>query len=438
MELQGFSTFRIAVCDLNGLMRGKRLTALDHPKLATDQIRMPLSALNVDLWGCDIDESPLVFKTGDADGFLRPTERGLLPMPWLTQKSALVPMWMFNENGTPFSGDPRHALAQVLDRFAKRGWQVIAATELEFYLVDDSGSSLLPVINPTNKRRLNASDTLSLQQLDDFDAFFSDLYQSCDTLGIAAQTATSECGVGQFEMSISHCDAMRMADDTWLFKTLVKGLARKHGMAATFMAKPFMHDAGNGLHIHFSVLDEDGRNIFDDGSESGSELLRYAVAGCLSSMQASTLAFAPYENSYLRLIPGAHAPTNVCWAYENRTVAIRIPAGNPKARRIEHRVAGGDINPYLMISLVLGAAMVGIEDEMIPPEPINGNAYDQTFDQLALDLASAISSFETDPVIARILPGPLIENFSLTKRQEATAFGSISADKHWETSLEKV
>ena len=304
--------------------------------------------------------------------------------------------------------------------------------------MDDSGSSLLPVINPTNKRRLNASDTLSLQQLDDFDAFFSDLYQSCDTLGIAAQTATSECGVGQFEMSISHCDAMRMADDTWLFKTLVKGLARKHGMAATFMAKPFMHDAGNGLHIHFSVLDEDGRNIFDDSSESGSELLRYAVAGCLSSMQASTLAFAPYENSYLRLIPGAHAPTNVCWAYENRTVAIRIPAGNPKARRIEHRVAGGDINPYLMISLVLGAAMVGIEDEMIPPEPINGNAYDQTFDQLALDLASAISSFETDPVIARILPGPLIENFGLTKRQEATAFGLISADKHWETSLEKV
>ena len=438
MELQEFSTFRVAACDLNGLMRGKRLRALDQAKLANDQIRMPLSALNVDLWGCDIDDSPLVFESGDADGFLRPTERGPLPMPWLTQKSALVPMWMFSEDGAPFAGDPRHALAQVLDRYAKRGWQVMAATELEFYLVDDSGSSLLPAINPINKRRLNASDTLSLQQLDDFDAFFSNLYQSCDALGIAAQAATSECGVGQFEISISHCDAMRMADDTWLFKTLARGLARKYGMAATFMAKPFMHDAGNGLHIHFSVLDEDGRNIFDDGSNSGSELLRHAIAGCLSSMQASTLVFAPYENSYLRLISGAHAPTSVCWAYENRTAAIRIPAGNPNARRIEHRVAGGDINPYLMMSLILGAAMVGIEDEMIPPEPISGNAYDQTFDQLAPDLATAISSFENDPIIARILPGPLIENFSLTKRQEATAFGSISADEHWKTSLEKV
>ncbi len=438
MELKDFSTFRIAACDLNGVMRGKRLPALDYPKLATDQIRMPLSALNVDIWGCDIAESPLVFESGDADGFLRPTERGPLPMPWLTQSSVLVPMWMFNEDGTPFSGDPRHALAQVLDRYTKCGWQVIAATELEFYLVDDSGSSLLPVVNPTNKSRLSASDTLSLQQLDDFDAFFSDLYQSCDTLGIAAQAATSECGVGQFEMSISHCDAMRMADDTWLFKTLVKGLARKHGMAATFMAKPFMHDAGNGLHIHFSVLDEDGRNIFDDGSDSGSKFLSRAVAGCLSSMQASTLAFAPYENSYLRLVPDAHAPTNICWAHENRTSAIRIPAGNPKARRIEHRVAGGDINPFLMMSLVLGAAMVGIEDEMIPPEPISGNAYDQTLDQLAPDLGKAISSFENDPVVARILPGPLIENLSLTKQQEAITFASISADQHWKTSLEKV
>ena len=438
MELKDFSTFRIAACDLNGVMRGKRLPALDYPKLATDQIRMPLSALNVDIWGCDIAESPLVFESGDADGFLRPTERGPLPMPWLTQSSMLVPMWMFNEDGTPFSGDPRHALAQVLDRYTKCGWQVIAATELEFYLVDDSGSSLLPVVNPTNKSRLSASDTLSLQQLDDFDAFFSDLYQSCDTLGIAAQAATSECGVGQFEMSISHCDAMRMADDTWLFKTLVKGLARKHGMAATFMAKPFMHDAGNGLHIHFSVLDEDGRNIFDDGSDSGSKFLSRAVAGCLSSMQASTLAFAPYENSYLRLVPDAHAPTSICWAHENRTSAIRIPAGNPKARRIEHRVAGGDINPFLMMSLVLGAAMVGIEDEMIPPEPISGNAYDQTLDQLAPDLAKAISSFENDPVVARILPGPLIENLSLTKQQEAITFASISADQHWKTSLEKV
>lgn len=438
MELQEFSTFRVAACDLNGQMRGKRLPALDHSKIASDQIRMPLSALNVDLWGCDIDDSPLVFESGDADGFLRPTERGPIAMPWLAQKSALVPMWMFSEDGGPFAGDPRHALAQVLDRYAKRGWQVIGATELEFYLVDDTGSSLLPVINPTNKRRLNAADTLSLQQLDDFDEFFSDVYQACGNLEIAAQAATSECGIGQFEMSISHCDAMRMADDTWLFKTLVKGLARKHGMAATFMAKPFLHDAGNGLHMHFSVLDEDGQNIFDDGSDRGSEILHHAVAGCLGAMASSTLVFAPYENSYLRLVPEAHAPTSVCWAYENRTAAIRIPAGSSKARRIEHRVAGGDINPYLMMSLILGAAMVGIEDEMDPPEPISGNAYDQTFDQLASDLATAISIFETDPIIARILPGPLIENLCLTKQQEKTTFSLISADDHWQTCLKKV
>lgn len=438
MELEEFSTFRVAVCDLNGIMRGKRLPILGHPKLRTDHIRMPLSVLNVDLWGRDIEDSPFVFESGDADGFLKPTERGPVPMPWLSQKSAIIPMWMFSEDGSAFAGDPRHALAQVLDLYVNRGWQVMAATELEFYLVDDRKSELLPVINPTNKRRLDASDTLSLQQLEDFDAFFSDVYEACDELGIVAEAATSECGIGQFEMSISHKDAMRIADDTWLFKFLIKRLARKHDMVATFMAKPYPNDVGNGLHMHFSILNEDGQNIFDDGSDSGSPLLHHAVAGCLKSMQASSLVFAPYENSYRRLTPKAHAPTGVCWAYENRTAAIRIPAGNPKARRIEHRVAGGDINPYLLMSLILGAAMVGIEDEILPQKPINGNAYDQTLRQLPLCMNTAISSFENDPIIARILPGLLIENFCLTKRQEVLTFEMIPADQHWVTSLEKV
>ena len=309
---------------------------------------------------------------------------------------------------------------------------------MEFYLVDDSNGQMRAPINPLSGRPLQNSAVLGVWQLDAFDAFFTELYKACDLMGIAVQSATSEVGLGQFEMSLNHCDAMRAADDAWLFKTLVKGLARKHQMAATFMAKPYGEDAGNGLHAHFSIIDEDGHNIFDDGSEAGSELLLQAVAGCLAAMRASTLVFAPHSNSYQRITPGLHAPTGVCWAYENRTAALRIPGGPPSSRRIEHRVACGDINPYLMLSVVLGAALAGIEEGLTPPAPITGNAYDQEMPQLATDWTTAMALFESDPMIARILPGPLIENFCMTKQQEYDKLQNIPEEDHWKIYLETV
>ena len=298
MDLDDFDTFRIATCDLNGQMRGKRMPQKDQGKLASGDLRMPLSVLNVDIWGADIANSPLLFASGDGDGYLLPTNRGPVPMPWLDQPSALVGMWMFEEDGRPFEGDPRHALAQILDCYAARGWQVVAATELEFYLIDDSAESPRPPKDPASNRKVDSSAILSLQQLDAFEAFFSELYQSCAQMGINAQAASSEAGIGQFEISLQHGDALRIADDTWLFKTLLKGVARKHGYAASFMAKPYPNDAGNGLHLHFSVLDEAGENIFDDGTKQGSPLLQNAVAGCLATMRAATLGFAPHANSY--------------------------------------------------------------------------------------------------------------------------------------------
>ena len=438
MDLEKLGTFRVAACDLNGQMRGKRLPSDYASKLSNGGVRMPLSALVLDIWGEDSLNSPLVFESGDGDGSMVPTERGAVPMPWLQTPSALVPMWMFTDNGSAFEADPRHALARVLDRFANKGWQVIAATEMEFYLVDDSNGQLRAPINPLSGRPLHSNAVLSVSQLDAFDGFFTELYAACELMGIAVQSATSEVGLGQFEVSLNHCDAMRAADDAWLFKILVKGLARKHQMAATFMAKPYLEEAGNGLHVHFSVIDEDGKNIFDDGSESGSDLLHQAVAGCLAAMTASTLVFAPHSNSYQRITPGAHAPTGVCWAYENRTAALRIPGGPPAARRIEHRVACGDINPYLMLSVVLGAALAGIEDGLSPPTPITGNAYDQDMPQLATDWTTAMSLFESDPMIARILPGALIENFCITKQQEYDKLQTVPEEEHWKVYLETV
>ena len=432
-------TIRVAAADLNGQARGKRLSARFADKITREGTRFPLSVLNLDIWGEDIENSPLVFETGDADGLLLPTERGFLPMPWLEAPTALLPLWMFREDGRPYAGDPRHALAAVLARYADRGLTPVVATELEFYLIDDSGKDLRAPVSPRSGKRRPGADTLALRALDAFDRFFTDLYDGCEAMDIPADTAISEAGIGQFEINLLHGrDALKAADDAWLFKLLVKGVARRHGFAASFMAKPYPDYSGNGMHAHFSLLDRDGRNVFSDGGPAGSEMLRQAVAGCLSGLRDCTLIFAPHANSYDRLVPGAHAPNGICWAYENRTAAIRIPSGSAEARRIEHRVAGGDVNPYLLLASILGAALTGIEDGLSPPAPVTGNAYAQNLPRLPPTWQEAIDIFAESALVARILPGELIRNLVLTKRQELHYMGETSPEEMVELYLDTV
>ncbi|WP_299751463.1 glutamine synthetase family protein [uncultured Tateyamaria sp.] len=430
---------RVAAADLNGVARGKRMPVRFANKVTESGTRFPMSVLNLDIWGEDIEDSPLVMETGDRDGVLRPTERGFVPMPWLNTPTGLLPIWMFHEDGRPFMGDPRHALAAVQNRFAAKGLTPVVAVELEFFLIDDTGNRLRVPPSPRSGKRRVAGEILSMRTLDAFDDFFTELYDACEAMDIPADTAISESGLGQFEINLMHqADALKAADDAWLFKMLVKGLARKHGFAASFMAKPYPDYAGNGLHMHFSVLDKDGKNIFDDGGEAGTDALRHAVQGCLAAMPGSMLIFAPHANSYARLVPGAHAPTGIAWAYENRTAAIRIPSGPSAARRIEHRVAGGDVNPYLSIAAVLGAALNGMEDAQDPPAPITGNAYAQDLEQVPSTWEDAMAAFADSPHIARIFDAELIRNMDMTKRQEARYMAELTPDEQTEIYLDSV
>ncbi len=408
-------------------------------KVLTEGTRFPMSVLNLDIWGEDIENSPLVFETGDCDGVLHPTERGFVPMPWLEAPTALLPIWMYGTDGAPFAGDPRHALAQIRDRYKARGWTPVVAVELEFFLIDDSGRHLQVPPSPRSGKRRTAGDILSIRALDAFDGFFTELYECCDAMDIPADAAISEAGLGQFEINLLHqSDLMKAADDAWLFKMLVKGLARRHGFAASFMAKPYPDASGNGMHAHFSVLDGDGQNIFDDGGPAGTDALQQALAGCLDVMQDSTLLFAPHANSYARLIPGAHAPNALSWAYDNRTAALRVPASAPAARRIEHRVAGGDVNPYLALAAILGAALDGIERGATPPPPITGNAYDQDLPMLPGTWDEAIDRFEKSAAMRRLFSDTLIDNFVMCKRQEAQGMAQLSDDEQTALYLDTV
>lgn len=433
-------TIRVAAADLNGQARGKRMSARFANKVEIEGTRFPLSVLNLDIWGEDIEDSPLVFESGDKDGVLLPTERGFTPMPWLQgAPTALLPMWMFHEDGRPFDGDPRQALARVLERYKAKGLTPVVATEMEFYMVDDSARQLRVPRSPRSGKRRPGAETLALRALDAFDIFFSELYEACEAMDIPADTAISEAGLGQFEINLMHSDdALKAADDAWLFKLLVKGLARRHGFAASFMAKPYDDYAGNGMHTHFSMLDAAGENIFDDGSTAGTDVMRHAIAGCLAAIPESTLLFAPHGNSYDRLVPGSHAPTRICWGYDNRTAAVRVPGGAHKARRIEHRVSGGDVNPHLMIAAILGAALIGMEDEMAAPPPITGNAYAQNLPEMPGDWGTAIDTFAASPLMKRIFPEELVRNLTLTKRQELRDSEDLTPEEQVELYLDTV
>ena len=432
-------SLRAAVCDLNGVMRGKRIPLEQAEKVLSGGLRMPLSVVGVDIWGEDITNSPLVFTTGDADGLCESTGRGILPMDWTAEPTALIPLWLREESGAPFGGDPRRALASVVDRYKAHGLTAVVAMELEFYLYDPSDARPQAPISPVTGKRLDADSVLSIDEIDDFGAFFRDVYAACEQQGVPADSAIAENGIGQFEINLLHvADPLKAADDAVLFKRIVKGVARKHGFAASFMAKPYGGRSGSGLHVHFSLLDKKGKNVFNDGTDQGSSTMRHAVGGLIEAMAETTLLFAPHFNSYRRLRPGTHAPSAAAWGYENRTVALRIPGGSYEARRIEHRVAGADANPYLVLAGILGGALIGIERETAPPDPVTGDAYALKQKSLPPDWASAINAFATGEIVAAALPTMLRDMLVACKRQEMNTFALQVTDFEYETYLDMV
>ena len=429
----------VALCDINGVMRGKRIPLSQLDKLLSGGLRMPQSACTVDIWGHDIEGSELVFESGDADGVCHVTERGLIARMEGAKPSAMFQIMISLEDGTPIPTDPRQALASVVNQFKDKGLTAVVATELEFYLTSVQDGFVQAPTLPNAHQSTTSGNVLSVAELDSLSDFLDDVYAACRTQDIPADAAISEGGAGQFEINLLHCaDPLKAADDAVLFKAVVKDVARKHGFSATFMAKPFGNQPGNGMHVHFSVLDDDGKNIFDDGTDTGSDVLRFAVAGLLEAMQESTLIFAPHLNSYRRMRPNSHAPTSAAWGYENRTCAIRIPGGASVARRIEHRVSGADSNPYLVLTAILGAALNGMDAQVEPTAPITGSAYHARAPTLPLDWNSAITAFAAGKTMHDVLGQQLVRLFAQAKQQELQHFLSIISDAEYHTYLETV
>ena len=423
---------RAVTFDINGVMRGKRLPIGQLKKTVNGGIRMPLSLANLDIWGRDIANSKWVFESGDADGGSRWTGRGPLPMTWTDREAAMVPLCLTYNDGRPFDGDPRNVLAAVLDKFSARGLHPVAAFEMEFYLADPTwhdGPAPETAASPLTGAINIREGVLSVDDLNDHDALLNEIYDCCGMQDVAADAAISEAGLGQFEINLLHGpDCLKVADDAVLFKQIAKGVARKHGLAASFMAKPYADRPGNGMHVHLSVIDQQEQNIFDDGSEDGSQLMQHAVAGLLAAMPESMLIFAPHHNSYRRFAIESHAPLAACWGYENRTAALRIPLGPPQQRRIEHRVAGADTNPYLVLATILAGVLAGLDQAKPPPPPIEGSAYDAELSSLPVTWQTAHDAFATGSVLGDLLPDVFRHMLLDCKAQEMRRFAAdISA-----------
>lgn len=427
--------------DLNGILRGKRVPARALDRIFAEGIRFPRSALALDIWGHDVPANGLVWECGDSDGICRPCGPGLVPVVWSDRPRLQMLTTMFNLDGSPFLVDPRQALSRVVEGFRSRGLTPMVATELEFYLMagDSAGSGPpRPPRAPRTGHELDGANALSMDELDEFDAVLTGIRDACEAQGLPSDATTVENGLGQFEINLDHvADPLLAADHAVLLRRAVRAVARRHGLHATFMAKPYGDMAGSGFHLHCSMIDAQGRNVFDDGTPEGSALLRQAIAGMIALMPQSMLIFAPHLNSYRRFQPGMHAPTGVGWGYENRTMSLRIPASSNPARRFEHRPAGADGNPYLVIAAILAGALHGLENQLEPPSPLTGNAYGEgaAVTPLPLSWESAIAAFRSGTVLRRYLGDSFIEAFAACKAQELTKLGQRVTDVEYATYL---
>ncbi len=434
------SVLEAFVVDVNGIARGKWVPAERTAEVMAKGVALPRSVYALDVWGCDVPEAGLCAGTGDPDGICMPVEGTLLPVSWLTRPTTQVLLRMLQQDGTPFFADPRQVLARVCETFKKTGLTPVMATELEFYIIDRRRTPRDPVSPPSSHEgRWNGWQTqvLSIAELHSFEPLLADIFHACERQNLPADTVVRENGPGQYEVNLNHVpDPLMAADHAFLLKRIVKGVARQHGLDATFMAKPYGNLAGSGMHVHMSLLNELGRNIMAEANGAPTEALRHVTGGMLATMSEAMLLLAPHANSYRRLTPGGHAPTNLTWGMDNRSAAIRVITAG-QATRVEHRVAGADCNPYLAIAGILAGAAHGLKLELDPGRAIDGEER-EGHDYLPVNWDDAIDAFDASDVMGEYLGLDYQDLFSACKRQEQAEFRRRVTDVEYDAYLQSV
>lgn len=421
--------------DMCGKVRGKRLPGADCERIFTSGIQIPKSLYFLDVTGVNEDIYGMGVSDGDPDGQAWPISGTIAPVPWGNGKHAQVFMGMVDEKGAPFWIEPRNVLQGVLDRFKDMGLRPVVAAEFEFYLMDpllgEGGVPQAP-LNPRSGLRETANEVYSMTGLDNYSDLISTITRYASSQNIPSSAATAEFAPGQFEVNLNHeDDVLKAGDHAVMLRHLIQAAASEHGYRASFMAKPFLDQTGSGCHMHVSVLDEEGRNIFDDGSEQGNDTLRHAIGGLQQTMAPSMALLAPNVNAFRRFEANNFVPVNGQWGYNNRSVAFRVPTGSPKARRVEHRVAGADVNPYLLFASVLAGIHHGISQKIDPGAPYANNASETPDPRLPRTVPASLEALRGSDVLRDYLGSRYVDVYTRVKEFEfEKLYETISAKEH--------
>jgi glutamine synthetase len=429
VDTGGIDTVLLCIADMQGRLQGKRLSARHYLDEVVDHAAEGCNyLLAVDVEMNTVDGYKMSsWDTGYGDFVFLPDLDTLRIAPWLPG-TALIMADLQWEGGAPVVASPRQILRRQLERLAERDLVAFAGSELEFIVFrntyEEAWSKGYRDLEPANYYNVDYSmlGTARVEPL------LRRIRNAMEGMGMPVESAKGECNVGQHEINFRYSDALAMADNHTIYKNAAKEIAAEEGYALTFMAK-FNEAEGNSCHLHFSLRGIDGSPVFADGAHGMSPLFQHFVAGQLAAMRELTLFFAPNINSYKRYVAGSFAPTAISWGFDNRTCALRV-VGHGPGMRVENRVPGGDVNPYLAFAAMIAAGLHGIDEELPLEAAFEGNAYEADKDRVPTTLRDAADLFEESKLARKAFGDEVVEHYRNMADVELAAFDSAVTD--WE------
>lgn len=420
-RLAGIAEVECVIADMNGIPRGKVINAQAYAQ--GRRVQMAHGVLVQCLTGEYPD--PRYYGYDDSDFILRTIPEQLHVTPWTVSPRALALCEALEVDGTPSRLSSRSMLRRVVERYQAHGWSPKVATEIEFYVFEHNPDVLQPFRPPVglDGRREIGSQAFALGSVTGLQPFFAELKAGMAAVGIPCEAVMHEMGLSQYEVNFIHDDPLLIADQTFLFKYMLHEIALKHGLIAVCMAKPLSKMPGSSMHIHQSVVDQAGQNIFTDaGSQQATPLFQHYIGGLQAGLGDLILLMAPNINSYQRYCHTYASPNNLCWSQDNRRTGLRVPASEPDARRVENRVPGADANPYLAIAATLAAGLHGIERQLQPDLPAQGEFQVPDDLRLSCTLHRAIRRLRISEVAADFFTPEFIDGYLACKELELDSF----------------
>ncbi|MFC2967192.1 glutamine synthetase family protein [Acidimangrovimonas pyrenivorans] len=409
------------ISDIAGVARGKAMPASKFAKQSS--FFLPNSIYLQTITG-EWAENPVGNFT-EPDMVLVPDFSTATAAPWTADWTLQIIHDAQDQAGNPVPYAPRNVLRRVVELYAAEGWAPIVAPEMEFFLVARNTDPNQPIIPPMGRsgRRAAAKQAYSMSAVDEYGKVIDDIYDFAELQGFEIDGILQEGGAGQIEINLNHGDPIKLADEIFYFKRLIREAAMRHDCFATFMAKPIEGEPGSAMHIHHSVVDSvTGKNIFADAEGGETPAFMHFIAGMQNHLPAVIALLAPYVNSYRRYVPDFAAPINLEWGRDNRTTGLRVPISGPEARRLENRLAGMDCNPYLGIAASLACGYLGLKDGKMPPRPeCVGDAY-MSADELPTNLGDALDTMAESAPMREVLGPDFCAVYEAVKRNEYKEF----------------